>query len=197
MPRGAGRGIMEQMVLRRGKVVHGARGGFTLIELLVVVMVTGLLSGFFILYGRAGRQRIALTVETAKMAQTIFRAKERALATYTDPDPLKRACGYGVHADSSSRTYSLFGYQAADCRALASIDAANFVLVETSALASGMSFGSGADRLDDVLFVPPDPTTLLWGGGAPLSSSGNFYLSTADGGMQARISVNSAGQINF
>ena len=54
------------------------RKGFTLIELLMVVAISAMLSAMAISYSNVSKNQITLSVETAKLAQTILRAKDLA-----------------------------------------------------------------------------------------------------------------------
>lgn len=170
------------------------RAGYTLLELLVVLGVAGLLSGMVILYGGEGRQQIALSIESAKIVQTISRAKALAIATYTD---LSSPCGFGVHFDYPARKYSIRSYRTSpNCESVSGISSSE--ALEEFVLSSGLSWHEGADKIDDVIFVPPDPKTYLFSGGALLvgGASGKIYLLT-DRGAAKTVSVNPAGQITF
>jgi prepilin-type N-terminal cleavage/methylation domain-containing protein len=174
------------------------RRGYTLIELLITVGIMGLLSGMLIVYSTTGRAQVALFVEESKIAQILLRAKSVALATYVDP---VGPCGYGLRVDSAARTYSLFSYKESDCANITSIDpsdSAKYRVVETYTLPPSLAFQDGANKLDAVLFVPPDPRTFISSGGSILSGgAGNIYLATVDGTASIRVSVTTAGQITF
>lgn len=180
-----------------------ARRGFTLIELLVVVVITTALSSFLILYNHTSRQQIALSVDEAKLAQVIFRAKSLALSSYREPS--SDICGYGVHIDYGAGKYALFSYTkqaGVECEDITSIDFALEQQMSLFSLNKELVFLSpppgGGNRIDDVLFIPPQPVTFMNSGGTFLSSgSGKIALGTEDGSANAIITVNSAGLITF
>ena len=185
------------MNLRRTK---SSRSGFTLIELLVVTAITAMLSSLMITYNSTSRQQIALTVESAKITQVILKAKSLSLSTFNQPEV---PCGYGLHLDYSARTYSLISYAApfSGCGNLPSIDPSLMGTVETFSLSSNLDFVEGNNKAYDLLFVPPEPRTLLWvdppGLGAATSGISHIYLRTKNGSISSTISINNAGQVTF
>ncbi len=176
--------------------------GFTLIELLVVLAVTALLSGILILYSHTSRQQVALYVEEAKLVQLIIRAKSLSLATYRQSSlPI---CGYGVHINYNNTTYALFSYPkpgGSSCSAITSINPSLETIVSSFSLSRELAFVSSppaGSRIDDFLFIPPDPIILINSNGSMITSGfGNIVLTTADRSLQATITVSSAGQITF
>lgn len=196
------------------------RKGFTLIEILVVVAISAMVSVIALSYTTIARNQVALSVETAKVAQSILRAKNLAVATYnTSPG----TCGYGVTINIPGNTYSIFAYDPATstygpippCPSIASTTAAGVTSTEEVfypdlqsawqvSLANGVYLKSGGANADlvTVIFYPPAPTTLLSGDGATLNppataSALNVYLSTVDGSANSVITVNPAGQVTF
>ncbi|MDO8504369.1 MAG: type II secretion system protein [Candidatus Liptonbacteria bacterium] len=188
-------------------------GGFTLVEILVVLGITIFLLGMVMLYSAKSRTQMSLYVEAAKVAQVILRAKSLAIATYgTSTVP----CGYGLHVDTGAKSYSMFSYRPVnpspggppDCgsvslgpidRSQAAKDAGVYNDAETFVLPNGIGYGI-ANTVEDVMFLPPDPKTLIWGpgGGAPVAPSGDIVLvSESDASASVTIQVSSAGQISF
>ena len=181
--------------------------GFTLIELLVVLAITSMLSSALLLYNHTTREQVALYTEEAKFVQVLYRAKSLSLSTFRQPSSSK-SCGYGVHIDYGSMTYALFRYAqpsgGVPCRAISSIDRANSEETLFSyALGRDVVFlasppNAGA-RFDDILFVPPDPVTLIFNfpGTLVQGGFGNVVLATEDGSAQTTVTVNSGGQVTF
>lgn len=174
------------------------RSGFTLIELLVSVTVTALLSSFVIVYTTNGRAQTALYVEQSKIIQVIVRAKSLAISTYDAPDPL---CGYGVHFDQSAGAYDLFSYRDSACNLISFIDptdSAHYVSLHRYVLPKNLMLRDGENAISDILFIPPDPKTLLWSEGVILTTgTGNVYLAAKDGPWNTNLHVSVAGQISF
>jgi prepilin-type N-terminal cleavage/methylation domain-containing protein len=200
--------------------------GFTLIEMLVVLAITALLSGLAIVYSHIGQNQIALSIEESKVAQLILEAKELSIATYSTDSP---TCAYGVQFDLASSTYSLFEYNSAEslpaypgrpiCPSLASTS----IAIDPGAVdeyaagswqihtAQGVKLddpGVASGTIQDVLFYPPDPCTLISLDGETFESdcsavNGNppeesyVYLSTTDGSASRTITVNPAGQVSL
>lgn len=176
------------------------RSGFTIIEVLVVIAITSLLSGLIITYTSTGRDQVALYVEESHIAQTILRAKSLAVSTYAAPATPK--CGYGFHIDYQNQKYAIFGYNPPSCGPINSIDPASMNTIDSIALNPRLLLTSappgGDSGISDVLFVPPDPKTLVWKVGVPSPASlGNIYLSTKTGSPSITIGVSAAGQISF
>lgn len=191
--------------------------GFTLIEIIVVIAISAVIATIAIAYNTAVQNEVALSVETAKIAQTIQIAKGLALATYTGTDSSAVICGYGVYFTSS--TYSIFAYAPSPsvygtvppCPSTASTTAygvADDEMVQYSGstwqvpLAQGVKFAAPAGALSAVLFLPPNPATLVsLDTDSPhtfsAGSDGTIYLVTADGKASSTITVNQGGQVNY
>lgn len=188
---------------RNKTIVHHSRKGFTLIELIVVLGITALLSSILISYNSISRQQLAFYAERIKFVETIFRAKSLALSPYTQSSG-GDSCGYGIHVDYEAESYSLFRYnkpQGVNCQDINSIDIGSENIISTVGINKNVKFinsGNGTARYDDILFVPPDPITLLSSDGVTINNSSiSVNIHTQDGSLSAVISVNSAGLINF
>ena len=177
------------------------RKGFTMIELLVIVAIMAILAGFLVTYNSQSRQQVALLVERARIAQLIFKAKANAVSTYADPSS---PCAFGVHFDYNARKYSLRTYTRASCNGM---ETATSLAGVTSAIWDKTEFTldpslnwahTASDTVYDILFVPPEPRTLLANSvGNMLLVPGKVYLTTKAGTLQSVVSVNLYGQITF
>ena len=176
------------------------RRAFTLIELLVTISITALLASYMILYGSASRQQITLSIEAAKLAQVVSRAKSLSTSGFSQVSP---PCGYGVEVDYVAQKYFLLTYQILpDCKSVYSGGAITLgasTVLQNYSLASQVQLANSAgDALTDVIFVPPDPRVVTNISGAlSTSTSGAFYLKTADGTVTKTVKVNAGGQISF
>jgi prepilin-type N-terminal cleavage/methylation domain-containing protein len=200
---------------------NARRAAFTLIEMLVVIGISTLVSAAAIIYSNVGQNEVALTVETAKVAQLILQARELALDTYSVSSG---ACGYGVHFDLNSQpqTYSLFAYTpetGGRCPSLATVMAGGLsssTMMSQYApsswqlpVAQGVSLvvpGTAPcnNPMTDILFYPPAPTTLIVNASnrngmfsSPSLPESSICFMTTDGNNAASVTVNPEGQINF
>lgn len=193
--RGAGEFVFSAVMPRRG---------FTLIELVVVLTVITVISGYLLLYNHTSRQQVNLYVEQAKLTQVVSRAKSLSLSLYREASSTS-FCGYGVHIDYQAMGYSLFRYPKEGVSPCGSLTAINKTLEQTVtdfSLNRELIFvplpPGNKNRIDDVLFVPPDPTTLINSGGSLVANgSASVLLRTQDGSAEAGVAVNSTGQISF
>ncbi len=179
------------------------RSAFTLIEVLVVIAITSLLAGLILTYSSASRDRVALSVQQAKLAQTIAKAKALTVSTYNEP---AIPCGYGVHMDYAEGTYELFSYgviegsgQPAECDNITVLDPGLRTAVTTERLPSSLAFEEpGSEAIEDILFLPPNPDTWIWLYGASgTSTEGRVPLMAKSGSFSVYVLVSSAGQITF
>lgn len=208
--------------------------GFTLIELLVVVAISAMLAAIAVVYTGIARNEAALAVESAQAAGFIFRAKELALATYATPTQpnAPRICGYGASFSIAGNDYSIFAYEPdptkypgiplsgstlQHCPSVASTTAAGIASGEMAEtvpsawqipVAEGVKLVSGGagDDLAVVLFIPPDPATLVARSSdasafldpkTTVNTISRVYLENAANGARAAITVNGAGEVNF
>ncbi|MDP2741594.1 MAG: type II secretion system protein [bacterium] len=177
--------------------------GFTLIELIIVIGISVVLSSILFSYNHTTRQQLALYAEEMKFVQTVFRAKSLALASYIQSSN-SNICGYGIHIDYLAMNYSLFSYNkpnGSNCKNINSISVGSENIVSTFTLDPNVKFISspaGLTRLDDVLFIPPDPLTIInSSGNAIISGLASVVIQTQDNSLSARVNVNSAGLIDF
>ena len=194
--------------------------GFTLIEILVVVAVSAIVMGSFIAYNSASRAQIALSVEQAKIAQVILRAKSLTISSYTqDLGSPPFRCGYGFSVDYPGRSYSLNRYEVSistHCDKIYAGEAgfeniSEVVQLEKYSLDSNLEFSSVvckkglpcpppkiSDELQDVLFIAPEPKTFLKVGGVLSGGTAKIYLETKATPLRgATVSVNYVGQVGF
>jgi prepilin-type N-terminal cleavage/methylation domain-containing protein len=183
-----------------------SRSGFTLLELLIVIALSVLFSTLVIISGHTGENGVAMTVEETELSQLILRAKSLSVTTYTGAGA---GCGDGIHIDAASGTYSLFVYSPSGglCPSFASTsEATNFesgeVPYDTASwktpVAQGLKLGTGANPLEDILFYPPEPVTLISQNGTSFmnpAQTSYIYLEEIDGTASATIAVSPTGQV--
>lgn len=172
------------------------QAGFTLIELLVVMGITALLSGLLILTTGVGRSHVLLSIEGAKIAQVVARARSLSVLTASDP---VTPCGYGVHMRYAENAYALFRYDVPDCSAISFIDRSNpaqYEELERFELQGGIAFVRGSEPFDEIFFIPPDPKVRLWSDGA-LAEAAKIGLQSPGGRATLTLIINDAGQVDF
>jgi len=181
--------------------------GFTLIEILIVIAISAMLAAITIGYSSVERDQTALSVEETEVSQFILQARSLSIATYSNA--AGAACGYGVSINPSTQTYSIFAYVPGGS---ACPEASNIIYASVADSANekpytnetwqvhpqnGITFSTASSSaLSYVLFIPPDPTTLLFNSSG-LISQAFIKLVSADGGSSRTISIDSAGQVIF
>lgn len=180
--------------------------GFTLIETLIVVAIITVVSAYAIMWSSVGRRQTILGLETQKIAESILRAKSLAIATFNSP---LSTCGYGVEIDYQNQAYSLFGYatstsqpNCSDINVIGSQNRTYFPGESRKVDPSVRLVGSRPDALTVVLFVPPDPRTLISANAAGFVGAGpaRIYLQTVDeppARIYKEIFVSMVGQVDF
>jgi prepilin-type N-terminal cleavage/methylation domain-containing protein len=172
------------------------RDGFTILEMLVVISVMTTLSGILVIYSRTSENQILLFKEQAKIVSAFFRAKTLASQTFSETDP--KPCAYGVAL--SGTDFYIFkdlpdSATPDDCAtANRQFDGTTSGEVfEVIPLDERLVLGSADTTFDEVLFIPPDPSTLLNRSAAVATAQVVVKVSGGDSGLGVRI--NDAGQI--
>jgi prepilin-type N-terminal cleavage/methylation domain-containing protein len=169
-----------------------SRKGYTLVEILVVLAMTTLLASYLLIYNRRTREETALLIEKTKISQVILRAKALAISTYSQTTS---TCAWGVHFDYGNGTYSIASYTAPSCSNIPNISGLASS-TETYALDRNIVYSSG-NLATDILFIPPDPVTLIWTAPSATSTSAYIKITSPDGAASSTIFVTSAGQVTF
>lgn len=195
--------------MKRIKFFFAENTGFTLIEVMIVIAISAMLSAIVIGYSSASRNEVSVSVEAAKISQTIFQAKTLAIATYASSPS---SCGYGVSFNYTAGTYSIFAYNPAgappcpDSTAIKSISSDEMKKYSDATWNMPVAKGTLLQKKDDsvvmILFYPPDPTTFISRDGNDFTGtdnpSSNIYLAPVGNTAATEIiSVNSAGQITL
>jgi prepilin-type N-terminal cleavage/methylation domain-containing protein len=185
--------------------------GFTILEIIVTFSVISILASYMILYNKANKAQIVLSLEQAALVGAINTAKSLTLSTYIENNS---SCGYGVYIDYQNKSYEIFKYgqiPQTDCGTIASstldsIRLSNFYTkIKNVKLPKEVIFdSSGNNKLDSIFFIPPDPKVLIWrdNSGLPINElnmnyESYIYLKTTDNSITKKIKINIAGQISF
>ncbi len=184
-----------------------SRKAFTLIEVIIVIGITAVLAGLILTYTSASRDQVALYVEEAKLAQTISRAKSLAITTFNRASEGEAVpCAYGVHVNYDEQSYEIFSYSAPKCEVtvqdltdIGEGDCTNqpaCVFSKETLPANVKLTAMSEDAIEDIVFIPPDPKTLIWKQGFETTSNqGSIGLSA--GKAAVTIGVGEGGQITF
>ncbi len=173
-----------------------ARAGFTILEMLVVISVMTTLSGILVIYSRTSENQILLFKEQAKIIAAFFRAKTLASQTFFETDP--RPCAYGVAlAGTEFHIFKDLPDSASpdDCAtANKQFDGiTSSEVFEVIPLDDRLELSSAETSFDEVLFTPPDPTTLL--NRNPAVAAAQVVVKVPGGNSGLGVKINDAGQI--
>lgn len=183
--------------------------GFTMLELLVTISVSIMLTSMLILYSRTGEMQITLISERSKILSLITRAKSLSVQTLAEATP---PCGYGVYVDVAQNQYFLFKNTASiaagdECSEIKKgninpmydpnpVGNPRDKIIETYKLSNGILFPVLAMVSKTILFIPPDPTTLL----IPTNALSELTITIETDNAtptQASVTINRFGQITY
>jgi prepilin-type N-terminal cleavage/methylation domain-containing protein len=162
--------------------------GFTLIEMLVVISIMTLLSALLILYSRTGESQLILFKEQARVVSVLNRAKALSIQMFNAPNP---PCAFGVNFSPTENSFLIFRDLAFDCRISDNKYSGPDELFERYQLDSRIKFKDLT--LTDVVFIPPDPKTLIDNGAN--KNEAIVVLETSAGAASLKVKINNAGQI--
>lgn len=184
------------------------QNGFTIFELIIVFAVITILASFLILYNKINNAQIMLSLEIAKLVDSINKAKSLSISTYIGE---RKSCGYGININYQTNSYVLFKYGSPNQNGCAnisssSIDSNNstYTEVEKNTLPPNINFERLSNHLNTIFFMPPEPKILIWKNESSLPISENdpnyesrIHLTTKDNSFKKQIVLNVAGQISY
>jgi len=162
--------------------------GFTIIEMLVVISIMVLISSFLILYSRTGENQIVLFRDQSRVIVALNRAKSLSIQFFNTSQPV---CAFGVHFSQAENSFLIFRDLASNCANADYAYTEPSELFEKFQLSSKIKFG--ALGLADVVFIPPDPKTLI--DNDLNKTEAVIDLQSLDGSSSLKVKVNNAGQI--
>lgn len=193
---------------KRLRSAGSASAGFTVIEMVVSAGIMTFLLGTIIVSGSAARREFALTRAEQSIRGLLTHAKSLSTGTAGEGGLVRSfvsVCGYGVRVEANEafvwRREALakracdvstlgFAYQK-----LPSTYSDTRLEGDLNAVRVGSSLAV-EHRPFDVLFVPPDPTTLIIEGASERRTEATIVIRARDGSESARrVSVNSFGRI--
>ena len=143
--------------------------GFTLVELLIAIGISVMLTALTFSYTNIGKNQVALSVEGAKVAQSVLFAKNLAVATY---HTVPGTCGYGVYVNAANNTYSIFAFvPSTSTKPAYAGDASPFCPSLSSTISAGITVDGAIPEI-----VPYSPAS--WN--VPLASGVDFTSAPAD-----------------
>ncbi len=168
--------------------------GFTLIEMLITISIISILLSSMVSSSSLGRREFILTSSQQQLRAIISRAKSLSLSTALST--LGTICGYGVRIDKDSKTAFIFR----DLKISANCPGDNIYSAGGSEKLGGslneikldnsLSFSGNTD----VVFIPPDPTTII--NGDPNSLPVEIVIKAGDNNIR-KIIINKAGLIDL
>lgn len=180
------------------KVMHGGyrvayRKGTTLLEVMVVLGFVAMLSAATAVYNKEVQRQVVLTREHALALGLFVRARSAAL-TYPKSGMNELICGYGVHVDAASRTFTYFkdlGNFAAQSCASADREYDLGEEIERKILSNAVTVTS--NDATDIVYVPPFGRVYTDGNEALDVVS--IVIARADENIAKGIRANAFGQI--
>jgi len=168
--------------------------GFTLIEVVVVSAILVFLMSTIWLSGSLRESDFTVMINQEKLRLLITRAKSMTLSGVT-PVEAGPSCGYGVRIE---RNGAFIFLDRGQCGAYDNwrYDAGEEVLggVNTITLRYGATFLSSVEEPTDIVFVPPDPRTIINGNSAINEVLVRVALPN---GLERRITINNQGLIDL
>jgi len=168
--------------------------GFTLVEVVVVSGILVFLMSTIWLSGSMRESDFTVMINQEKLRLLITRAKSMTLSGVV-PAEAGPSCGYGVRIERSGAFIFLDRGRCGENNNQR-YDTGEEVLggVNTITLREGMTFSSSVEEPTDIVFIPPDPRTIINGDNAINEVSVQVALPT---GLQRRITVNNQGLIDL
>lgn len=177
----------------RGGYRAAHRRGTTLLEMIVVLGLVSLLSSVAAVYNKEIQRQIVLTREHAVALGMFVRARSSAM-TFPKDAPNELICGYGVHVDVASRTFTYFkdlGDFATQSCASANGRYASGEEIERRVLSDAVTVTS--NDMTDIVYVPPFGAVYM--DGVEARGAASVVITRADEGTAKGISANAFGQI--
>ncbi|MBI2013262.1 MAG: type II secretion system protein [Candidatus Colwellbacteria bacterium] len=177
---------------------------FTLIELAIVIGVISVLSGVLFGYGKGIERRLDLLNMEARVINLILHAKSLAQSFEFTPQAGQIICGYGVHIDKDEQEIFIFQdttdeEEDPDC-ALIGVGEYSSGDVRLEGERENISFINSILQIydgttaEDIVFFPPEPTTLINNRTGTTSASVIVHLTT-DTTNQFEVVINHFGQV--
>jgi len=173
--------------------------GFTIIEIIIVMGISMILLTIIISFTSSSDKYVTLFSDQSKLVAAITRAKSLSIQTFISDIATEKVCGYGVYFPGISTKDFIFFKDAPEFPATECIENnvytgnKRFDPAEATgedSLSESIKFQSLP--LDSVLFIPPEPKTVIMPGSPPEAL---IVLSTEDDSAQAAVKVTSVGQI--
>lgn len=176
--------------------------GFTIAELLVVMGITAILFSSLVFYSRSAERQIILFKEQMKIITALQKAKSLAIVAFSEG---QTACGYGVNFDRANDKMIIFREQPASggsgsCSTRDNIYTSVDELYEEIKLDNrtvrfGNLINSDGGIFSNVVFISPEPITVIDYSGSSGSESATIEITDISGSNTKIVKVTDAGQI--
>jgi hypothetical protein len=152
---------------------QNSEGGFTLIETVITLSLMVAFSTILVGYSQSSRDQFTSIDAHTKTLSIFSRAKLLSTSAFLERGEQSKInenlqiCGFGVHVDYEKNTAFIFRDVAENCKT-----DANNVYDEGEQLGGELNgvvldkillhfVGTAENRLNDVVFIPPDPTVMI------------------------------------
>lgn len=170
------------------------RRGVTLLEMMIVLSLAIVLVGIAATYNKGIAQQIIIEREHATAFSTFIKARSAGL-TVPKGDVGELVCGYGVHVDAASRTFTYFK------------DLGNFATKSCAPADANKRYDTGeelerkilsdavtvASTISDIVYVPPFGKTFI--DGVEAQASASVVITSPAAETSKGIRANAFGQV--
>lgn len=183
---------MQQVYQRVNRTT--SRKGTTLFEIIIVLGLVAILGAATAVYNKGIQRQIVITREHATALSLFIRARSAGL-TAPQGGVGELVCGYGVHIDAASRTFTYFkdlGDYAAQSCASATRAYESGETIDQRTLSNAVTVTS--DDVDDLVYVPPFGRVYM--DGAEAQDTASVIITGVETGSSKGIRANAYGQIS-
>ncbi|MFH1661812.1 MAG: prepilin-type N-terminal cleavage/methylation domain-containing protein [Candidatus Falkowbacteria bacterium] len=175
-----------------------SRSGFTLVELLTSIFIIALISGVFMANYHVTNEKNKLDLAAQELASNIRLAQNYALGSkeFNGSIPVG---GWGVEISYNDVIYKIFAdldnsmhsWGAPVDEDFQVIDLPNGMRINTNNCSGGLDYG-----MANIVFIPPDPETILWSDNDGLTNEICIDLNDVSGRIKT-IKINKFGLIDI
>lgn len=171
---------------------------FTIVELLIVISIAVVLFSGLVFYSRGAERQLILFKEQMKIITALQKAKTLAIAAFNES---QTTCGYGVNFDKANNKMAIFkelpalgsdNCETGDNIYMPAGELYEEIKLDGKIVKFGNLINSGGGIFSDVVFISPEPTTII-------DNSGNEFatieITDISGVNKKIVKITDAGQI--